>query len=78
MSPDEHLAFQVVRAAYTAAQDRAAEDGTPFDITARDLEIELIKHAEQLDAMRLKRIVDLMPAANERLRRKLVKAAVAS
>jgi hypothetical protein len=74
MSPDKHLAYRVVRAAYTAAQDRETETGT-FDITPHDIEFELVKLSDQIDnEARLKRIVDLLPWAQERLRAKLISA----
>lgn len=76
MSPDQHLAFQVVRHAYTAAQEREAEDGTPFDPTPGDLRTEILKRSDQLDEARLKRVLDLLPWATERLRRKLIAAAI--
>lgn len=77
MNLDQHVAYRFVRAAYTAAQDREAETGQPFDITQRDLELDLIKLSAQIaDEARLKRIVDLFPWATERLRRKLIAAAI--
>ena len=78
MTSDRRLAYRMLRTAYTMADQRAVETGTPFAISQSDWDAELAKHADELDEARLPRIISLMPWAQERLRRKLLKSAVQS
>jgi hypothetical protein len=72
MNDNQRVAYQIVRHAYTSAQQREAETGAPFDITPGEIEAELARHSEKLDAIRLQKVVDAFPWAMERLRRRLI------